>query len=157
MLKNFFGVVLATASLLSFNLPIHADDTIYPVSVQNYLNQLALESQWIREKGTGKRYHLIASVPTEKLVALSTKVCLNFTSGQPFSVIKPIVKADSLLMLPSNVSVRLSNSGINRFADVAIKSAVNNRCPQFNSTLPLVKYILPSAGDILPSDIIPSI
>lgn len=143
MLKKLFAAVLGTASVLSLNLPVYADDTIYPLPVQNYLNQLARDSDWRREAGTGKHDHFIAEASTEELVEISDKVCQNFLLGQTFLLLKPIIRTDVLLLFTSDVLDRLGTDGINRFTDVAIKSAVDNRCPQYSIRLPLLDYILP--------------
>jgi hypothetical protein len=143
MFKKFFGVVLGAALGLPFHLPVQADDTDYPPPFQNYLNQLAIESDWFREGLGKKHYHFISYAPTGRLIAISNKTCTNLKLGQPYETIKASVEADSNSMFPASVINKLGTSGISRFADVAIKSAVVNNCPEFSSRLPQLNYDLP--------------
>lgn len=142
MLK-FVGVVLGAAFILPFHLPVRADDTEYPIPFQNYLSQLARESDWIREGSANKHYHFISSAPTGKLVALSNTTCTNFRLGKTYETIKAGVITDTNTMFPASVITKLGSAGVGRFADVAIKSAVVNNCSQFSSQLPQLNYVLP--------------
>lgn len=143
MFKKFIGVLLGTAFVLPFNLPAQADDTDYPLPFQKYLNQLAIESDWLREGPAKKHYHFLSYAPTGRLIALSNTTCKDFKLGKTYNMIKAGVEADSNSMFPANVIDKLGTSGISRFADVAIKSAVMNNCPEFSSNLPQLDYVLP--------------
>jgi len=142
MLK-FVGVVLGAAFVLPFHPLVKADDTQYPIPFQNYLSQLARESDWIREGSGNKHYHFISSAPTGRLIALSNTTCRDFRLGRTYQIIKAGVIASSNSMFPADVIAKLGTEGVGRFADVAIKSAVNNNCSQFSSSLPQLNYVLP--------------
>ena len=47
-------------------------------------------------------------------------------------------------MFPPDVIAKLGTTGVSRFADVAIKSAVQNTCPTYSSSLPVLNYTLPT-------------
>ncbi|HEY9780370.1 MAG TPA: hypothetical protein V6D09_09575 [Leptolyngbyaceae cyanobacterium] len=143
MFKKFVGVVLGAAFVLPFHLLVKADDTDYPLPFQNYLSQLARESDWIREEPGNKHYHFIAYAPTGRLIALSNTICKDFKLGKTYATIKASVEADSNSMFPASVTNKLGTSGISRFADVATKSAVVNNCFEFSSGLPQLNYVLP--------------
>jgi hypothetical protein len=143
MFKKFFGVVLGAALALPSHLPVQADDTDYPPPFQNYLNQLAIESDWFREGLAEKHYHFLSYAPTGRLIAISNKTCTNLKLGKLYETIKASVEADSNSMFPTSVINKLGTSGISRFADVAIKSAVVNNCSEFSSSLPQLNYVLP--------------
>ncbi|HYW21206.1 MAG TPA: hypothetical protein VE956_18285 [Nodularia sp. (in: cyanobacteria)] len=143
MFKKFVGVVLGTALILPFHLPVQADDTNYPLPFQKYLNQLARESDWFREGQGQKHYHFLSYAPTGRLIALSNTTCKDFKLAKPYNTIKASVIADSNSMFPASVIDKLGTSGISRFADVAIKSAVVNNCSEFSSLLPQLDYVLP--------------
>jgi len=143
MFKKFVAVVLGAALALPFHLPVQADDTDYPLPFQQYLKQLEIESDWFREGLGKKHYHFLSSAPTGRLIALSNRTCTKFQLGQPYEIIKAGVETASNSMFPASVVNKLGTSGISRFADVAIKSAVVNNCPQFSSRLPELDYVLP--------------
>jgi hypothetical protein len=143
MFKKFVGVVLGAAFVLPFHLPVQADDTDYPLPFQKYLNQLALETDWFREGPAKKHYHFLSYAPTGRLIALSNTTCKDFKLGKTYQTIKTGVINDSNSMFPTSVINKLGTSGISRFADVAIKSAVVNNCSEFSSLLPQLDYVLP--------------
>lgn len=143
MLKRFTAAALAIASTLSFHLPVQADDTQYSQEIQNYLNQLARESDWIREGLGNKHYHFVAYAPTDKLVAIANTTCTQLSLGQSYTLIKAGIVADINLIFPASVTNKLGADGISRFTDVAIKSAVTNTCSQFSNILPQLNYVLP--------------
>ncbi|PPS42738.1 hypothetical protein [Chroococcidiopsis sp. TS-821] len=143
MLKKFVGVVLGATFVLPFHLIARADDTQYPIPFQNYLSQLARESDWIREGPGNKHYHFISFAPTGRLIALSNTTCKDFQLGKTYETVKAGVVADSKTMFPTEAIAKLGSEGVGRFADVAIKSAVANNCTQFSSSLPQLNYILP--------------
>ncbi len=146
MLKRFVAATLGIASALSLNLPAQAQtgDWAYPVPFRNYLSQLARDSDWIREGPYEIRhYHFIATAPLGRLIALANTTCAQMKQERPYATIKAGVEADAKTMFPSTVITRLGASGISRFADVAIRSAVNNTCPTHSSSLPTLNYTLP--------------
>lgn len=147
MLKRLVAATLGIASALSINLPAQAQtgDWAYPVPFRNYLSQLARDSDWIREGPYNLRhYHFIATAPLGRLVALANTTCAQMEQGQPYATIKANVEADARTMFPSTVITRLGASGVSRFADVAIGSAVKNTCPTYSSRLPTLNYTLPA-------------
>ena len=149
MLKKFAATALGIASALSLNLPAQAQtqtgDWAYPVPFRNYLSQLALESDWIREGPLGLRhYHFVATAPLGRLVALANTTCTQIGQGKPYATIKAGIEADAKTMFPSAVITKLGASGVSRFSDVAIKSAVQNNCPTYSSSLPTLNYTLPT-------------
>lgn len=147
MLKRFAATALGIASALSLNLPAQAEtgDWAYPVPVRNYLSQLALESDWIREAPLGLRhYHFVSTAPLGRLVALANTTCTQIGQGKPYATVKAAVEADAKTMFPPTVITKLGASGVSRFSDVAIKSAVQNTCPTYSSSLPALNYTLPA-------------
>ena len=151
MLKKFAVTALGIASALSLNLPAQAQvetqtgDWAYPVPFRNYLSQLARESDWIREGPLGlQHYHFVATAPLGRLVALANTTCAQIGQGRPYATIKAGVEADAKTMFPSAVITKLGASGVSRFSDVAIKSAVQNTCPTYSSSLPALNYTLPA-------------
>ncbi|MBD2124786.1 hypothetical protein [Trichocoleus sp. FACHB-262] len=147
MLKRFVATALGISSAMSLSLPAQAQtgDWAYPVPFRNYLSQLARESDWIREGPFGLRhYHFIATAPLGRLVALANVTCAQMEEGRPYATIKADVEADAKTMFPSTVITKLGASGVSRFADVAIGSAVKNTCPTYSSSLPTLNYTLPA-------------
>lgn len=149
MLKRFTAAALGIASTLSLNLPVQAQvqtgDWAYPVPFRNYLSQLAVDSDWIRVAPLGQQhYHFIATAPLGRLVALANTTCTQIGQGKPYATIKTGVEADAKTMFPPDVITKLGASGVSRFSDVAIKSAVQNTCPTYSSSLPPLNYTLPA-------------
>ena len=64
--------------------------------------------------------------------------------AKPYETIKAGVKADAQKMFPQDVLTTLGTTGVSRFSDVAIKSAVQNTCPTYSSSLPPLNYTLPT-------------
>jgi hypothetical protein len=148
MLKRF-TTILGIASALSLNLPVQAQtqtgDWAYPVPFRSYLSQLAVESDWIRVGPLGqKHYHFIATAPLGRLIALANTTCAQMKQAKPYETIKAGVEADSQKMFPQDVLTTLGTTGVSRFSDVAIKSAVQNTCPTYSSSLPPLNYTLPT-------------
>lgn len=153
MLKKFAATALGIASALSLNLPAQAQvqtqpqtgDWAYPVPFRNYLSQLALESDWIREAPLGLRhYHFIATAPLGRLISTANTTCTQMKLTRPYATIKAGVEADAQKMFPPDVIAKLGTTGVSRFADVAIKSAVQNTCPIYSNSLPALNYTLPT-------------
>lgn len=148
MLKRFVATTLGIASVLLLTppAPVQAQtgDWAYPVPFRKYLSQLARDSDWIREGPYKIRhYHFIASAPLGRLIALANTTCTQMKQGQPYTTIKAGVEADAKGMFPSTVITKLGASGVSRFADVAIRSAVQNTCPTSSGSLPTLNYTLP--------------
>lgn len=149
MLKRFAATALGVVSALSFNLPAQAQtqtgDWAYPVPFRNYLSQLALESDWIREAPLGlKHYHFIGTAPLGRLISLANTTCTQMKLAKPYATIKAGVETDANKMFPPVVITKLGASGVSRFSDVAIKSAVQNTCPVYSNLLPTLNYTLPA-------------
>ncbi len=149
MLKRFAATALGVVSALSFNLPVQAQtqtgDWAYPVPFRNYLSQLALESDWIRVAPLGqKHYHFIGTAPLGRLISLANTTCTQMKLARPYATIKAGVETDANKMFPPAVITKLGASGVSRFSDVAIKSAVQNTCPVYSNLLPALNYTLPA-------------
>ena len=153
MLKRFAATALGIASALSLNLPAQAQvqtqpqtgDWAYPVPFRNYLSQLALESDWIREAPLGLRhYHFVATAPLGRLISTANTTCTQMKLARPYATIKAGVEADAQKMFPPDVITKIGASGVSRFSDVAIKSAVQNNCPTYSSSLPTLNFTLPT-------------
>lgn len=134
MLKIHIAAV-SIISLIGINLPVQADDTIYPLPVQNYLAQLAVESDFLRVGDTIKHDHYIINIPTVTLVEMGDATCSQFTLGKLPSDVKGVLKAKSIVELPIVVRSKLGETGVDRFADAVVKSAVSNECPQYTPRL----------------------
>lgn len=138
MLKTLTVTVLSIVSLSAFNLPAGADDTIYPVSIQNYLMQLAVKADFLRVGNTIKHDHFIMEIPSATLVEMADAACGEFTVGKLHSDVKTKIKTDSTAKLPDVVKNKLGETGIDKFADGVITSAVNAHCIQHKLKLPSI-------------------
>lgn len=137
-MKNLTLTALSIVSLLALNLPTRADDTIYPVSVQNYLMQLAVEADFLRVGNTIKHDHFIIEIPSATLVEMANTACGQFDLGKLNSDIKTKIKTDSTAKLPGVVKNKLGEVGMDKLAAGVVKSAVNAHCPQHKLKLPSI-------------------
>ena len=149
MLKRCVATALGIASVLSLNLPAQAQtatgDWAYPVPIRSYLSQLAIDSDWIREGPYQLRhYRFIIEAPLGRLVSIANTTCAQMGQGQPYATIKAGVEGDAKTMFPSTVITKIGASGVTRFSEVAIRSAVQNNCPTYSSRLPTLNYTLPA-------------
>lgn len=138
MLKKITVAALGLFSLLGLNLPVQADDTIYPISIQNYLMQLAVEADFLQVGDTTKHDHFIIEIPTTTLVEMADTACGQFELGKVYSNVKDKVKTDSKANLPVETKNKLGETGIDKLANGIVKSAVNAHCSQHKLKLPQV-------------------
>lgn len=138
MLKKITVAALGIVSLLGFNLSARADDTIYPVDIQNYLTQLAVEADFLTVGNTIKHDHFIAEIPTATLVEMADAACGQFDLGKVHSDVKNKIKTDSTAKLPNVVKTKLGETGLDKFANGVVKSAVNAHCAQHKVKLPKI-------------------
>ena len=149
MLKRCVATALGIASALSLNLPAQAQtetgDWAYPVPIRGYLSQLSRDSDWIREGPYQLRhYRFIIEAPLGRLVSIANTTCARMGQGQPYATIKAGVESEANTMFPSTVITKIGASGVTRFSEVAIRSAVQNNCPTYSSRLPTLNYTLPA-------------
>ncbi len=138
MLKKITATALGFLSLLGLNLPAQADDTIYPLSIQNYLMQLAVEADFLKVGDTIKHDHFIIEIPTATLVEMADTTCGEFDLGKQHPNVKDKVKTDSTAKLPEAVKNKLGVTGVDKLSDGIVKSAVNAHCSQHKLKLPKV-------------------
>ena len=138
MFNKITATALSIVSLLGLNLPAQADDTIYPVSIQNYLMQLAVEADFLRVGNTIEHDHFIIEIPTTTLVEMAGTACGQFNSGKLHLDVKNKIKTDSTVKLPVGVKNKLGATGIDKFANGVVKSAVNAHCSQHKLKLPKI-------------------
>ena len=146
MLKRCVATALGIASALSLNIPAQAQtgDWAYPVPIRNYLSQLSRDSDWIREGPYQLRhYRFIIEAPLGRLVSIANTTCARMGQGQPYATIKAGVESEARAMFPPAVITKIAGSGVTRFSEVAIRSAVQNNCPTYSSKLPVLNYTLP--------------
>jgi hypothetical protein len=148
MLKRFTLVALSISSIISLHpaaqAQTQAGDWAYPIPFRNYLSQLATESDWIREAPLGlQHYHFVSTAPLGSLIALANTSCAQIKLARPYETIKAGIEADTKKIFSPGVITKLGASGVSRFSDVAIKSAVQNTCPIYSNRLPQLNYTLP--------------
>ncbi|WP_009632806.1 hypothetical protein [Synechocystis sp. PCC 7509] len=136
MFKKIIITTLGIVSLVGINIPVQADDTIYPIDIQNYLMQLAVESDFLQVGDTTKHDHYIIEIPTTTLVEMAYTACDQFNSGNPHVNVKNKIKTDTQAKLPIKTKDKLGVAGVDKFADGVVKSAVNAHCSQHKVKLP---------------------
>lgn len=135
MIKTRIAAAVSIISLIGIHLPAQADDTIYPESVQNYLIQLAIESDFLRVGDTTKHDHFILDIPSDTLVEMADTACAEFDSGKDHSKVKDRIKARNAVGLPDKVKDKLGEAGADKFADGVVKAAATKHCPKHKSKL----------------------
>jgi hypothetical protein len=100
--------------------------------------QLAVEGDFLKVGETTKHDHFLIEIPTATLVEMADTTCGQFDLGKVHSNVKDKVKTDSKANLPVATKNKLGETGIDKFADGVVKSAVNAHCSQHKLKLPKV-------------------